>query len=101
MFGKERMIKRKTFFLLMMDCSNHPWDIPENTLWLNFEDALEAATMAVTKADETNTWVEFELDEKRHTAFLPCCFEIMPISISTLDRITWLGKEIKIKENVI
>ena len=57
--------------------------------------------MVVTKANETNTWAEFELDITRHTAFLPSCFEIMPISISTLDRITWLGKEIKIKENFI
>lgn len=98
MFGKERFVKRKTFFLLIMNCSQNVWDIPEETLWLSFDEAFEAATKAVEKSVENIDWSELEIEEDSDTAFMPECFEIMPISISEPNRITWLGKERKRNE---
>ena len=80
-----------------MDCTEGAWDIPEDTLWLSFEDAFDAATSVVEKNVSDIDWSELEIDESLHMAFMPKCFEIMPISISTHDRITWLGKERKEK----
>lgn len=97
MFGKTRAIKKTIFFLLQMDCSNHPWNIPENTLWLNFNDALAAAMRAVSAGAEEDE-AQQELEIAGNTAFMWKCFEIMPISISEPNRITWLGKERKRNE---
>ena len=94
MFGKERHTKKTVMFLLEMDCSEHPWDIPENTLWLDFNEALTAALEAIASLEEPVEMTDFELC-KGESAFLPNCFEIMPISISTPNRITWWGKERK------
>lgn len=97
MFGKERFLKKKVLFLLMMNCDEGAWSIPEDTLWLTFEEAFEAAIKAVDKDTEGIDWSELEIDEDFQMAFMPGCFEIMPISVSTRDRITWLGKERKEK----
>jgi len=94
MFGKERRLKKKMMFLLQMDCNEHPWDIPEDTLWLNFNEALRAALDAVHPLSKDIDWNEFDI-EPGISAFLPECFEILPISISTPQRITWLGREVK------
>lgn len=96
MFGKIRAIKKTIFFLLHMDCDNHPWNIPENTLWLNFNDALAAAIRAVSAGAEEDE-AQQELEIADNTAFMWKCFEIMPISISEPNHITWLGKERKEK----
>lgn len=97
MFGKERFLKKKVLFLLMMSCNGGAWSIPEDTLWLTFKEALEAATNAVDKDIADADWSELEIDADFQMAFMPGCFEIMPISVSTHDRITWLGKERKEK----
>lgn len=97
MFGKERFLKKQTLFLLIMDCADGAWDIPEDTLWLSFEDAFEAATSTVEKNASDIDWSELEVDEDLRMAFMPKCFEIMPISVSTRNRIAWLGKERKEK----
>lgn len=96
MFGKEKFLKKKVLFLLMMNCDEGAWSIPEDTLWLTFAEAFEAATNAVDK-DADVDWSELEIDEDLQMAFMPGCFEIMPISVSTCDCITWLGKERKEK----
>ena len=97
MFGKERFLKKKVLFLLMMNCDEGAWSIPEDTLWLTFGEAFEAAINAVDKDAEGIDWSELEVDDDLKMAFMPGCFEIMPISVSTSDRITWLGKERKEK----
>lgn len=102
MFGKEKFLKNKVMFLLIMDCQHKLWNIPEETLWLSFDDAFEAALRACSTQEEKIIWSELEVDEinGKEKAFLPECFEIMPISISTLDRVTWFGKERKNTQEV-
>lgn len=96
MFGRRKRIKPKqTMFLLRMDTNNGVWNLPETTVWLSFIEALDTATRSVTElidAGEHIDWAELEIDVERKTAFLPFCFEIMPINISTEHNITWLGK---------
>lgn len=96
MFGRRKRIKPKqTMFLLQMDTNNGVWNLPETTMWLSFAEALSAATRSVKElidAGEDIDWAELELDIHRQTAFLPFCFEIMPISVSTEEQITWMGE---------
>lgn len=95
MIGKKRHISKKVIFLLTMNCDEHPWTIPEFTLWANFDDAFVAAATAVqeTKGEDA-CWSELSLEAGK-TAFLPECFEIMPISLSTPECITWFGQKRK------
>ena len=66
---------------------------PEFTLWERFEDAMgvafELAGEAGAKIDMTDAALDCELG----TLYLPGVCEIMPITLSTPQRITWLGKE--------
>ena len=96
MFGRRKKNKTKNvMFLVEMNTNNCVWNLPETTVWLSFAEALSAATRAVTEAidaGEDINWAELELDIHRQTAFLPFCFEIMPISVSTEEQITWMGE---------
>ena len=87
--------RKKVLFLLVMDCDKRVWNMPEFTLWSNFDEALDNALEAVTKAQLAEKEVDItsmEIEEGVN-AFLAECFEIMPISISSSNHITWLGKE--------
>ena len=100
MFRRERHMKKKVFFLLIMDNRKYIWDIPEETLWLTFEEALDAGKKALYKSGKSFselgfTEEEVEIDREKQMAFIPHVFEIMPISVSTEDNITWLGKKRK------
>lgn len=95
MFGRQRHLMNTTMFLLIMDCDEQPWSIPEVTLWLDFDTALAAAWKAVsTRMEEEEDFIldgrDISFDER--CAFVDGCFEIMPISVSTPNKITWLGK---------
>ena len=87
MFGRRR-VSKQVMFLLVMCCDKNDWDIPEFTLWENMEDALDAAAEAVINNKIDVDWTRFEEDV---TIFMPECFEIIPITLSTPDFITWLG----------
>lgn len=91
--------KEKVMFLLSMDTTQFVWTIPEETLWATFDEAFSAAMSALMASECRNLDIcgmDFILGE---SAFVPGCFEIIPISLSTADRITWYGKERKQNES--
>ena len=96
---KKNKNKDTVMFLLMMDTKNFLWNIPEETLWATFDEAFCAAMDALMASECRHLDIcgmDFVLGE---SAFVPECFEIMPIALSTADRITWYGKERKQNEN--
>ena len=91
-------MKNKTMFLLEVNVDTLGTDtVPEVTLWNHFSDALAAALDALEHEihnglDITEVEVLENLEMVGDHAFLPGCFEIMPITVSTPDRITWMGR---------
>ena len=82
------MFKRKNqqMFLLTMNTSSFVGEIPEVTLWKSFDEALSAAMDAIGGVAEELEW------DNDFQVFVPDGFEIFPISVSSSDTITWLGK---------
>ena len=91
---------RQQFYLLTFDEAEDISYLPEVTLWETFEEALSAA---LTEAKKQEKVIDFgddiaDIDYDNFQFFVPNFCEIFPISVSTFDRITWMGKERKNRE---
>lgn len=73
-------------------------DLPEVTLWNTFADAVEAAFKCAAECGAKWDMEEADIDFGKGMLFIPQFCEVMPITISTADHITWLGTERKTKE---
>ena len=69
--------------------------LPEFTLWETFSEAVEVAFETAAECGVCIDMEEAEIDFSKGMCFLPEFCDIMPITISTKDRLTWLGKEWK------
>lgn len=91
-------------FLLTISFANLTEDtkelpnLPEVTLWNTFADAVEAAFKCAAECGAKWDMEEVDLDFGKGMMFIPQFCEVMPITISTADHITWLGTERKKKE---
>ena len=72
--------------------------LPEFTLWQSFGEAAHAAFDAAAKCGVIIDMSEADIDIPNGQLVLPEFCEILPISISTTNKITWLGKERKSNE---
>lgn len=72
--------------------------LPEATLWSSFAEAVEAAFEAAAESELTLEMGEASIAFHDGTMFVPGFCEIIPITVSTRDRITWMGKERKNSE---
>lgn len=84
-------------FLMIIDFETDiPMDnlipIPEYTLWDNFASALTAAFEAAAESGAVIDMTLASIDIGAGEMLLPGFCEIMPISVSTPDNITWLGR---------
>lgn len=70
-------------------------NLPEFTLWETFSEAVEVAFETAAECGVRIDMEEAEIDFSKGMCFLPEFCDIMPITISTKDRLTWLGKEWK------
>ena len=70
-------------------------NLPEFTLWETFSEAVEVAFETAAECGVCIDMEEAEIDFSKGMCFLPEFCDIMPITISTKDRLTWLGKEWK------
>lgn len=75
--------------------------LPETTLWASFAEAVEAAFEAAAESELTLEMGDASIVFHDGTMFVPGFCEIIPITVSTHDKITWLGKERKNKEEEI
>lgn len=66
--------------------------LPEVTLWENFDEAMVAAIREVMSATEID-YDGISIDSSNGVFFIGGFCEIFPISVSSLDKITWFGKE--------
>ena len=66
--------------------------LPEVTLWKNFDEAMIAAIGEVMSATEID-YDEISIDSNKGVFFIGGFCEIFPISVSSLDKITWFGEE--------
>lgn len=70
--------------------------LPEVTLWENFDEAMVAAIEEVMSAANGESIIEYDeinIDNEKGMFFIGGFCEIFPISVSSLDKITWFGKE--------
>lgn len=73
---------------------------PEITLWENFEDALAVAMSAAFENGVVVDHREINVDVEGKHLFIPDFCEILPITVSTREKMTWLGNEFKMGEEV-
>ena len=88
----------KQLYLLTFDESEDISFFPESTLWETFEEALAAALTEAKKQEKVINFNEADIDYASFMFYVPDFCEIFPISVSTFDRITWMGKERKNRE---
>lgn len=86
-------------YLLIMNEDAPQLDIPEFTIYDSFAEALDVAFNSMMDCRE------FEIDKNdsyinanTQTAYFAGWCEIMPITISSPDYITWMGKERIVKQ---
>jgi hypothetical protein len=96
----EKMKERKNMFLLIInwrdECEMKDFPkLPEFTLWETFADAQVAAFEAAAECGAKIDMTDAEIHLGAGTMFLPGFAEVMPISISNHNRITWKGREWK------
>lgn len=68
-------------------------DFPEETLWQTFAEAVEAAFEVAAECGASIDMEEACIDFEHGSCFLPGFCEIMPITISTKNHVTWMGRE--------
>ena len=69
--------------------------LPEFTLWETFADAQVAAFECAAECGAKIDMTDASIHPGAGTMFLPGFAEIIPISMSHQDKITWMGKECK------
>ena len=87
---------KKTMFLLEFDCANMECDLPdfpEITLWKSAEEALAVALEQANACGPVIDMSEAVIDLVEGKVFLPGFCEILPITMSSLDKITWMGSK--------
>lgn len=90
-------------FLLRFDMSAINGNLPvfpETTLWEDFNDAVAVAMSAAFENGEIVDHCAISIDSEGKTLFIPDFCEIMPITVSTKERLTWFGNEFKMGEDV-
>lgn len=83
-------------FLLEFDMGNMKTDLPnfpQTTLWKTFDEAWKVALDFASKCSVTVNLEEVIFDLDNGVLFIPDFCEIMPISLSKLGKVTWLGKK--------
>jgi hypothetical protein len=92
--GERTMNKPK--FLLEFDMNNIQCDLPDLpqvTLWKTFDEAFAVALQAAVDCGVVVDFTEVVVDLLDGVLFIPDFCEIMPISLSKLGKVTWLGKK--------
>lgn len=86
----------KPKFLLEFDMSNMQCDLPklpQVTLWKTFDEAWEVALNAAVACGVVVNFADVIVAPQDGVLFIPDFCEIMPISLSKLGKMTWLGKK--------
>ena len=66
---------------------------------MTFEEALEAVIENAINSGLTIDFTDAEINMEEGTLYLPNYAEIMPISMSSKNCITWYGQKFKIENN--
>lgn len=86
------------YYLLTFECCDFLTSLPETTLWESFDEALIAANKELLRNDIIIEDKEMTCDTKKGMFFIEDFCEIFPISVSSNEKITWLGEEFSSRE---
>ena len=86
------------YLLTLFDAGEYLHTIPEVTLWKNIDEAIFAALSEASHQEIELNFKDAEVDYEDKMISIPEFCEILPITVSNQNQVTWFGKPWENKE---